>query len=142
MADKIPFDADRIEAEENFLIDFQFLIQELMVDKNITRAELSERTGMSIARLSQIFSSEANPTAKTMARIFHALGETAHLSAISRQASEFASRPLKDDQWKLVEAVDLPAKRQDSEMVAMVKRSMASNDNIVVMTLGAVSKAA
>ena len=73
MAKEIPFDAARIEAEENLLIDCQFLIQELMVAKGISRSQLSQKTGLSVARLSQIMSSEANPTVKTLARILHAL---------------------------------------------------------------------
>lgn len=135
MADHIPFEVSRIEAEENLLIDFQFLIQELMVTKNISRAELSERSGLSAARLSQIFHSGANPTVKTMARIFHALGEAGRLNTVSRPAAEFV-RPLKDE-WKFFEEAAQPANRQDIEMVAMVKRSMASNDNVVLMGLKA-----
>lgn len=135
MVDHIPFEVSRIEAEENLLIDFQFLIQELMVTKNISRTELSERSGLSAARLSQIFNSEANPTVKTMARIFHALGETGRLATVSRPAAEFV-RPLKDE-WKFFEEVAQPTSRQDIEMVAMVKRSMASNDNVVLMGLKA-----
>src|ERR1700744_5750276 len=100
MANQIPFNASRIEAEENFLIDFQFLIQELMVAKKINRVELSERTGLSAARISQILGSQANPTVKTMARIFPALGEPVHLSANCAPATERARAPM-DDQWLL-----------------------------------------
>ena len=130
MANHIPFDASRIEAEENLLIDFQFLIQEMLVAKKISRAELSERTGLSAARISQILSSQANPTVKTMARIFHALGETIHLSAICNPVIE-RTRPQKDVQWKCIPETEEPANRKDIVMVAMVKRSFASNDNTV-----------
>ena len=68
-------DTKTIEAEENLLIDYQFLLQELMVSKNVSRTELAEKAGISKARLSQIFSAEANPTLKTFARLFYALGE-------------------------------------------------------------------
>jgi DNA-binding phage protein len=72
-----------IEAEENLLIDFQFLVQEAITAKGISRSELAEKAGMSKARLSQVLTPEANPTVKTMARIFHALGLTLSLYAKS-----------------------------------------------------------
>jgi transcriptional regulator with XRE-family HTH domain len=130
MANQIPFNASRIEAEENFLIDFQFLIQELMVAKKINRVELSERTGLSAARISQILGSQANPTVKTMARIFHALGESVHLSANCAPVNERAQGPT-DDQWMCIPETEEPAIRKDTVMVAMIKRSFASNDNTV-----------
>jgi transcriptional regulator with XRE-family HTH domain len=128
MAEKIPYDASRTEAEENLLIDFQFLVQELMVAKGITRAQLSEKTGISVARLSQIMSSQANPTVKTMARVLHALGEAMDLSVAVRSIVgdiELAKPP----QWICFDELEQPASRQDIEMVAVVKRSFASNDN-------------
>jgi len=69
-----------IAAEENLLIDFQFLLQELISSKNVSRTELAELAGLSKARLSQIFSAEANPTVKTMARLAHAMGERIDIS--------------------------------------------------------------
>jgi transcriptional regulator with XRE-family HTH domain len=128
MADKIPFDASRIEAEENLLIDYQFLIQELMVAKGISRARLAALTGLSVARLSQIMSPEANPTVKTMARILHALGEAISLSVAVRGAVA-DTEPAKQPQWHCFDELELPASRQDTEMVAVVKRSLVSNDN-------------
>lgn len=68
-------DPTAIEAEENLLIDYQFLLQELMSAKGISRNELADAVGITKARLSQILGSEANPTVKTMARLIHALGE-------------------------------------------------------------------
>jgi transcriptional regulator with XRE-family HTH domain len=138
MADKIPFDVSRIEAEENLLIDYQFLIQERMVANGISRAQLSEKTGLSVARISQILSSQANPTVKTLARIFHALEETvgiyvAHASTSHRANSHSEAMPVarseKAVQWRCLEETGRPARRQDTEMVAVVKRSFASNDN-------------
>jgi transcriptional regulator with XRE-family HTH domain len=128
MAEKIPYDASRTEAEENLLIDYQFLVQELMVAKGISRAQLSQKTELSVARLSQIMSSQANPTVKTMARILHALGETIGLSVTARPTPA-ESEPAKPPQWLCFDELDQPASRQDIEMVAVVKRSFASNDN-------------
>jgi DNA-binding phage protein len=68
-------DAAAIEAEENFLIDVQFLLQSVLTEKGMSRAALARKVGISKARLSQIFAAEANPTVKNCARLFHALGE-------------------------------------------------------------------
>ncbi|HEX7935086.1 MAG TPA: helix-turn-helix transcriptional regulator [Paraburkholderia sp.] len=73
-----------IEAEEHFLIDCQLLLQETIADKNVTRSVLADRAGISKARLSQIMRAEANPTVKTMARLFHALGEELELRTKKR----------------------------------------------------------
>lgn len=81
------FDRQITEAEENALIDIQFLIQELILEKGVSRAGLAERAGISAARLSQIFSSEANPTAKTCARLIHALGEKLAVTTERKLAS-------------------------------------------------------
>jgi transcriptional regulator with XRE-family HTH domain len=69
------FDPAAIAAEENLVIDFQFLIEELMTKHGMTRSMLAARAGITPARLSQLMGSEANPTAKSLARLFHALGE-------------------------------------------------------------------
>lgn len=79
-----------IAAEENLLIDYQFLIQELMVTKNFTRTELAELAGISKPRLSQILSPEANPTVKTMARLIHALGE--HVAISTKKEAKFSDK--------------------------------------------------
>ena len=65
---------DFVEAEEDLLIDFQFLVQDVLNSKGVSKSELAKRTGISKARLSQILSAEANPSVKTFARLFHALG--------------------------------------------------------------------
>ena len=68
------FSVATVEAEENFLIDIQFLLQQALTDKGVTRSDLAKKLGVSKARLSQIFAAEANPTVKSVARLFHALG--------------------------------------------------------------------
>ncbi len=65
---------DFVEAEEDLLIDFQFLVHDILTSKGISKTELAKRTGISKARLSQILNAEANPSVKTFARLFHALG--------------------------------------------------------------------
>ena len=55
------FDPAIIEAEENLLIDYQFLLQELMKQKSVTPTQLAEMAGLSKSRISQIISPDANP---------------------------------------------------------------------------------
>jgi transcriptional regulator with XRE-family HTH domain len=65
-----------IEAQEDLVIDAQFLLHDLMVEQGVTRAELARRVGISKARLSQVFSPKANPTLRSLAELFHELGQT------------------------------------------------------------------
>ena len=68
-----------IEAEEDFVIDAQFLIQELMNEQGLSRADLAKRLGVSKARLTQMMRPDANPTLRSVARVAHALGEKLRL---------------------------------------------------------------
>lgn len=87
MRDKeLAFDEGLIEAEEDFVIDAQFLIQELLEERKMTRAELARRVGISKARLTQLLRSDANPTLRTIARVLFALGEKPRLKRCSEQA--------------------------------------------------------
>lgn len=63
-------------AIEDLTFSTQIALQKAMSRKGVTNKELSDRLGMSPARVSQIFSSNGpNLTLKTIARIAHALGE-------------------------------------------------------------------
>ncbi|OYU91929.1 MAG: hypothetical protein CFE29_03530 [Bradyrhizobiaceae bacterium PARB1] len=130
MSDFIPVNESIIEAEENLLIDFQFLVQELLTDKGMTRAQLAERAGLSEARLSQLLSSRANPTVKTMARVFHAL-DVSILPVVKPSMKAQIADPLKasDEQWQCLPEAETPGYRRDKAMVASLKWSLASNDN-------------
>lgn len=68
-----------IEAEEDFVIDAQFLIQELMNEHGLSRADLAKKLGVSKARLTQMMKPDANPTMRSVARVAHALGEKVRL---------------------------------------------------------------
>jgi len=70
---QVKMDPQIVKAEENFLIDFQFMVQDLIDAKKISRSDLAKRAGLTKGRLSQILSAEANPTVKTFARLFQAL---------------------------------------------------------------------
>ena len=73
------FDDAVIEAEEDFVIDAQFLIQELMNEHGLTRADLAKKLGVSRARLTQMMKPDANPTLRLVARVACALGEKVRL---------------------------------------------------------------
>jgi transcriptional regulator with XRE-family HTH domain len=132
---EIPFDPKIIEAEENLLIDYQFLLQERMSQKGVSQSDLAERAGISKARLSQILSDDANPTVKTFAGLFHALDERVHVSSAPVDEPRL-QEALAVPEWEWVKTVrmDQPI---DEDMVALMKNavpsiergSMASNDN-------------
>jgi transcriptional regulator with XRE-family HTH domain len=77
-------DEGLIAAEENLVIDVQFLIQELLNEKGLTRTDLARLSGVSKARLTQMMRSEANPTLRTLAKVFHVLGDRLEVSRGSK----------------------------------------------------------
>lgn len=123
------FDPSIIEAEENLIIDAQFMLEDLMAKKGVSRADLAKRCGISKARISQIFSSEANPTVKTLARLFHALGEKVTFSDSAQ-----SSQKDKATGW---EAAAHDERRGDarrashtpSGFIAVARERAAGNDN-------------
>ncbi len=133
----IAFDAEIIQAEENFLIDIQFLIQELIDKRGMSRSDLAAKAKISKARLSQLLGSEANPTVKSIVGIFHALGEEPVItsrkkSATIKQIIAEATAAPSDWSWDISAFAEAspPLKESPSkEMVAVVKEAVASNDN-------------
>lgn len=77
-------------AQEDFVADIQALVHDLMERKGVSRAELARRLGVSKPRVTQFFASDgSNLTARTIARIFHSLDETAELTCEwTRRAAE------------------------------------------------------
>jgi len=136
---EIRFDPGLVEAEENLLVDYQFLLQERMTKNGLSHRELAERAGISNARLSQIMSDEANPTVKTFADLFYALGERVCVSSAPLDQSHkptTAQELPQETQWEWAQPVRM-AKPISEEMMALVKdsakvfdeRDKASNDN-------------
>jgi transcriptional regulator with XRE-family HTH domain len=127
------FNHAAIEAEENFLIDLQFLLQEVMTDGGVTRADLAKKLGLSKARLSQIFASEANPTVKSCARLFHALGK--ELSVCVKARAEQNDPTVNDvSDWRVETKDAAPSGRKrhtadDDRLVACLIEAFVSNDN-------------
>jgi transcriptional regulator with XRE-family HTH domain len=70
-----------IFAEEGFVVDAQIFLNELMLEKHISRADLAKAMGVSRARITQIFSDDCkNFTVRLLARAIHALGEEAYIT--------------------------------------------------------------
>lgn len=80
-----------ILAEESFRIDVQVAIHEAMQAKRVNQKELAKRLGLTEARVSQIFSDECNVTIRTLAKVFHALGETPKLTTTPAPKSDWSS---------------------------------------------------
>jgi transcriptional regulator with XRE-family HTH domain len=131
---------DFVEAEEDLLIDFQFLVQDVLTSKGISKSELAKRTGISKSRLSQILSAEANPSVKTFARLFHALGVKVE-PRIAPQRSDGPPIPVpqrNDSDWKIGHTSE--AARAPVRELARARASDwmgASNDNYMSVDGGA-----
>ena len=80
---------DETLVEERFLLSVQSQIQKLLNEKGLRYKDLSQRLGVSEARVSQMFSAEAtNLTIRTVAKIFSKLGETPILGTEREFAQE------------------------------------------------------
>jgi len=74
--------ANAIIAEDNLIADVQFALHNLLEFKGMSRRELARKLGVSEARVSNFFHHDPrNFTLKTIARIFHALGEEAQITS-------------------------------------------------------------
>jgi transcriptional regulator with XRE-family HTH domain len=80
--------ANEIRAEENALMDFQFAIIDALSERELTQAEFAEMLGVSRARVSQMLSSEANPTIKLVGRALAALGLAADYCAVEKSRAK------------------------------------------------------
>ncbi|MBB4067158.1 helix-turn-helix domain-containing protein [Gellertiella hungarica] len=63
-----------IIAAEDALMDFQFAVIDALNARGISQTEFAELLGVSRARVSQMLSSEANPTIKLVGRALDVLG--------------------------------------------------------------------
>ena len=94
MARAIPHD-EMIAAEEAVIADAQFVIHNLMADAGVSRADLARELGVSDARVTQMFSDDANNlTLRTLARIFRVLGQECRITCDRWDALLAASREI------------------------------------------------
>lgn len=78
-------------AEERFLYAAQRAMQKLLNEKSLKYKDLARRMSVSEARVSQLFGDDAgNLTMKTVARVFHCLGEAPVIMSASAYANRIA----------------------------------------------------
>ena len=90
MNDNYVLEEALVEVEEGFVVDVQLFLHEMMVEKNVSRAELARRMNVSRGRITQLFSDDCkNFTIRLLAKAAHALGEVPTLdSSITRRRRE------------------------------------------------------
>lgn len=114
----------------------------MYVAKGISQSVLADLAGISKARLSQILSDEANPTLKTFAGLFHALGERVCVSSMPLDVAvnQTQEAPAQGE-WQWAQSIRM-AEPISEDMVALMRRatvvtekgSAASNDNYAPTT--------
>jgi len=100
MSRSTTFSTDEIEAIEWFVADTQFRLHQLLEAKNVSRADLAKRLGMSRSRVSAMFKASSNLTLETVAKVLAVLGETdAKLSspAIEARLCDLARQNMQDE---------------------------------------------
>jgi transcriptional regulator with XRE-family HTH domain len=74
-------------AEEAFVVEVQSLLQTVMNEKGMSRADLASALGVSRARVTQIFSDECkNLTVRLLARAVFAMGDRVQVTSESHSA--------------------------------------------------------
>ncbi len=66
-------DEARVFAEENLVADVQVALHRALEKADVSRSQLAARLGVTPARVTQLFDSNANPTLRMLARVLHAL---------------------------------------------------------------------
>lgn len=101
-ADNTKSDPDREArlAEERFLLAAQRAMQRMLNDKGLRYRDLARRLAVSEARVSHMFGDDAaNLTMRTVARVFHCLGESVVIMSkceFDRKLSEAAGNARDD----------------------------------------------
>ena len=99
------------EAEADLILAVQTEIQTLLNGKGLRARDLAKRLGVTEARVSQMFGDQAkNLTLRTIARIFHHLGETAYITTHEAYARAIATArgddAHRDERWTVSGIVD------------------------------------
>ena len=103
MTSKTPNEREAIFAEEAFVVDVQILLNQIMIEKGFSRADLARALNVSRARITQIFSDECkNLTVRLLARAMYSMGENPsltcdlHLEALRVKREREARRIVKE----------------------------------------------
>jgi DNA-binding Xre family transcriptional regulator len=134
---------DAIFAEEALIVDVQTAIHTLMVDRDMSRAELARKLDVSQARVAQMFSDSAkNLTLRTVARVFHALGERCRVTSDRLETLVDCPEPEKPQALRPAEraSFDFGSMSELLEQLESMSRARDdeySNDNSQVDALAA-----
>jgi len=128
---KMISETEMVIAEDNLIADVQFAIHNLIELKKISRAELARRIGVSEARISQIFEDEPqNLTLRTIAQIFHAVGEEARVTSAALDRVIPGPTPKQDTQAATsVTRIEATSLRLRVEERSRVVFQQVCNDN-------------
>ncbi|CAN5498902.1 hypothetical protein BH10PSE7_BH10PSE7_44680 [soil metagenome] len=127
---KQKFDPAIIDAEEDFLAQCQFLLHDKMAELGFGRGDVAQRANISKARLSQIFGPEANPTVKTIARLFYALGIEITLCEKAKEVNCKAPAATSESwTWGSVLAAASGLGHKQQAVIVEEFRYMETNDN-------------
>lgn len=103
-------DRNSVMAEERFLFDTQVEMQKLLNEKGFKYKDLALGLGVSEARVSQLFSDDNNNlTIRTIARVYHQLGEVPVLlseRALNKRLAEAGGFATSKGGWVVAAEVD------------------------------------
>lgn len=127
-------DVARYEAEQDAVMDAQFLIQDLLDERNLNRKEAARLLGVTPARLSQLMRTDANPTLRTLAGILHVLGGSLNVTRKgNRAAAVDDSRSATQAHWAQEATESTPKRKPSFDFRTLLandaKRIAVNNDN-------------
>lgn len=130
MAQKDKQNERLIFAEEALIVDAQSLLQDLLDEKGLSRADLARAMGVSRARVTQLFSDECkNFTLRLWARALFAIGEEAIVSYSGAEECldyYFAGRFEEDE----IVTVEKPQKWEELQSQDATCEAIHANDNV------------
>lgn len=130
MGNQFASERDAIFAEESFVVDVQILLNTIMVEKGISRADLARAMNVSRPRITQIFSDDCkNLTVRLLARAMHALGESPEMICMrladrNDDAVEFKSLHVS------AAADRMPTSWCETEEIDVSEDWLPANDNL------------
>lgn len=127
----------RFEAEQDIVLDVQFMLLDLIAERGLTRAQAAKLAGISSARFSQLMRADANPTLRTLAGLFLALGDGMCVERKSkrRQISKAGEWGSLDDRAVALPSAK-PLNRDMTRLVSALRRpSPGLNDNLAIPDL-------
>lgn len=125
-------DMARFDAEQDIVLDVQFMLLDLIAERGLTRAQAAKLAGISSARFSQLMRADANPTLRNVAGLFLALGDkiTVERKSQRKRASKYEGwDALMTDGRLDGMAASKPLDSQLIRLVNNLRPSAVGNDN-------------